>query len=230
MKERTLALLSLAAFFAFLVIAVAVKLDPSLGRSELQVTLWANHLQLGEPLNSLLVGASLYGREYFWIALVGIMLLFGDRRTKLVALGLCAVFVVGIAAGEVAKAVIARPRPYLLAQQQASSGAPIVRIPFDTDYSFPSGHALIVSIGAVYSLLTFRKKWVAGLLLVEALVVCFSRLYVFAHFPTDVIAGFALGSAIALAGRAVERRYLVKFGDQAADFVVKLLRDGPLKL
>ena len=231
MKERALALLSLAVFFVFLVIAVAVRVDPSLGESELQVTLWANHLQLGEPLNSLLVGASLYGREYFWIALVGIMLLFGDRRTKLVALGLCAVFVVGIVAGEVAKAIFARPRPYLLlGQQQASSGAPIVRIPLDTDYSFPSGHALIVSIGAVYALLTVRKKWVAGLLLVEALVVCFSRLYVFAHFPTDVVAGFALGSAIALAGQAIDRRYLARFGDRAADFVVKLLSDGPLKL
>ena len=60
MKERSLVFLSLVAFLVFLFLAVAVKLDPSLGQSELQVTLWANHLQLGEPLNSLLVGASLY--------------------------------------------------------------------------------------------------------------------------------------------------------------------------
>jgi membrane-associated phospholipid phosphatase len=87
-----------------------------------------------------------------------------------------------------------------------------------------------VSIGAVYSLLTFRRRWVAGLLLAEALVVCFSRLYVFEHFPTDVVAGFALGSAIALAGQAVERRFLVKQGDAFSDLLVRLFRNGPLKL
>ena len=233
MKERALVFNSLLSFVVFLLLAVAVKADPSLTSSELQVSLWANHLQLGEPLNSLLVGASLYGREYFWIALVGVMFLLGDRRTKLVALGLCAVYVVGIAAGEAAKAIVERARPdqvYLQSSQTPSVSGPIERILFDTDYSFPSGHALIVSIGAVYSLLTLRKKWVAGLLLVEALLVCFSRLYVFAHFPTDVVAGFALGAAIAFGAQAVERKYLEKVGDRAAGFVVRLLRDGPLKL
>ena len=231
MKERDLVLLSVLAFLAFSVLAVAVKADPALASSEVQVSLWANHLQLGGPLNSLLVGASLYGREYFWVALVGVMLLFGDRRTKLVALGLCAVFVTGIVAGEVAKDVVARPRPYLLVLgQNQPTQVPVVRIPFDTDYSFPSGHALIVTIGAVYSLLTFRRKWVAGLLAVEAFVVCFSRLYVFAHFPSDVVAGFLLGSAIALAAQAVDRKYLPRFGERAADFMARLLRDGPLKL
>lgn len=233
MKGRTLVLLSFAAFVVFVILAVAVSAYPSITASELQASLWANHLQLGEPLNSLLVGASLYGREYFWIPLVGVMFLAGDRRTKLVALGLCGVFVVGIAAGEAAKAIVMRARPdqvYIQSSPPPFALGPIMRIPFDTDYSFPSGHALIVSIGAVYSLVTFRKKWVGGLLLVEALAVCFSRLYVFAHFPSDVAAGFALGAAIALAGQAVERRYLRRLGDTVSGYLVKLFRDGPLKL
>lgn len=232
MKDRSVLALSVFAFLVFLALAVVVKAVPSIATPDLQGALWANNLQLGEPLNSTLVWASLYGREYFWVLLVAVMLLFGDRRTKTVALGLSALFVVGIFAGELAKEVVARARPdqFLVHSQITSLGGPIVRIPLETDYSFPSGHALIVSIGAVYSLLTFKRKWVAGLLTVEAVVVSFSRVYLFEHFPTDVVAGFALGSAIALAGLVVESRYLRKQGERAADYVVKLLRNGPLKL
>lgn len=233
MKDRLAALLSLAALLVFLVIGVLVKADQSLTSAELQAALWANHLALGGVLNSLLVNATLYGREYFWIPLVGLMFLFGDRRTKLVAVGLCGVFVMGIAAGEVAKAVMARARPdaFLLGTQPVlGTAGPIMRVPFDTDYSFPSGHAVIVSIGAIYTLLSFRKKWVASLLLVEALVVSFSRVYTFEHFPTDVVAGFALGSAIALAGFVLERRYLRRQGGALVDLLVKIFRNGPLRL
>ena len=89
---------------------------------------------------------------------------------------------------------------------------------------------MIVSIGAVYALLSFRRKWVSALLLVEALVVSFSRVYTFEHYPTAVVAGFAIGSAIALAGFVIERRWLRAQGERLADILVKLLRDGPLRL
>lgn len=232
-KERTLALLSFGAFIVFLLVAVLVRAEPSLTASELQTSLWANQLSLGEPLNSVLIGASLYGREYFWIGLVAVMFLFGNRRTKLVALGLCGAFVGGIVFGTIAKDVVARARPdqfYIQTQQGLGPLGPIMRIPFDTDYSFPSGHAVIVSIGAVYSLVTFKRKWVAALLTLEALVVCFSRLYTFEHFPTDVAAGFALGASVAIGGVAIEKRYLQKQGGALTDALVRLFRDGPLKV
>jgi membrane-associated phospholipid phosphatase len=76
----------------------------------------------------------------------------------------------------------------------------------------------------------FRKKWVAGLLTIEAAVVCFSRVYTFEHYPTDVVGGVALGAAVALAGIFIGRRYLRKWWDGAADAVTRLLRDGPLRL
>ena len=232
MKDWPLAALAAVSLGGFLGLAFAVMTLPSVTSAELQAALWANHLALGEPLNSLLVGASLYGREYFWVALVGAMFLLGDRRTKLVALGLCGVFVAGIVVGEAAKALVARERPdqFVASLFVPAGSGPIARIPFDTDYSFPSGHAVIVSIGAVYSLVTFRRKWVAALLTVEALVVAFSRVYTFEHFPTDVVAGFALGSAIALAGAMVERRYLRAQGEALTGFLVRLFREGPLKL
>ncbi len=229
-KDRHLGALALASFLVFVLLAIGVTYWPALQSWDLQAAQWANNLALGDLLNSILVNASLYGREYFWILLVAILFLLGDRKTKLVALGLCGVFVVGIVAGEVAKEVVARSRPWQYFHYDLNLCNCVVRTPIEYDYSFPSGHALIVSIGAVYTIITFRRKWLAGLLAVEAAVVCFSRVYTFEHFPTDVLAGVALGGAIAIGGYLVGRRYLTPLAARVDDYLVRLFRDGPLKV
>ncbi len=204
---------------------------------DLQTALRLNHLQLGSSVDSVLVGASLYGREYFWGGLILVLLVFGDRHTRVVGLGLAALMIVGFVAGDVAKVLIIRDRPPshcpLLSEGCGLNGYnPIlVRIlPLDTDSSFPSGHALIVSIGAAYSLVAFRKKWVAVLLVVEAAIVCISRVYVGVHFPTDILGGFALGACISLGGYLIGRRYFSSPLQRAADVVTKALREGPLAI
>ena len=229
MNDRRLALLTALGLGAFLALAAAVKGSPAFDAADLQAALWLNGLGLGGTLSSLMIAASHYGREYFWIPVAALMLLFGDRRTKLVAVGLCGVFVGGVVLGTVAKDVIARARPdQLLAL--LGGGTPVVRVPLETDYSFPSGHAVFVSIGAVYALATFWRMWVALLLTLEAAAVCVSRVYLFEHFPTDVAAGVALGAAVALGGLLVGRRYLAPWAERLADALVKLFRSGPLRL
>lgn len=228
MKDRTLVLGSTICLGAFLLLAILVRLYPSgPGSPDFQAAQWVNNLQVGSAVDSVLVSASLYGREYFWIAVVALMLLLGDRQTKLLGLGLCGLFVAGIVAGEVAKEVVARPRPAATVPINNLGGTTIIaRITLDTDFSFPSGHALIVSIGAVYSLISFRKKWVAGLLTAEAAVVCFSRVYVGAHYPTDVLGGVLLAAAIVLSGIFVGRKYLQKQLEAVADALSKALGKG----
>lgn len=152
---------------------------------------------LGAPVTSLMVAATLYGREYFWIPIVAVMLLFGKRETKLLAIELAALFVVGIAAGEVLKHVVYRARPY-----ETLSGI-VTRVATDTDSSFPSGHALITWVGATFALLKFRRRAVSLLLALEAAVVCFSRVYVGMHYPLDVVGGALLGASIACLGLAL---------------------------
>lgn len=229
MDDRRLAYSALLAATSLVILAVAAKASQSFDQADLNAALWINGLRLGSAVSSLMVDASLYGREYFWIPVAGIMLAFGDRRTKLVAVGLCAVFAGGVVLGTVAKDLVARARPDQLLSSYGG-GVPILRLPLDTDYSFPSGHAVIVSVGAAYSLATFRNRWAAWLVTVEAAVVCFSRVFLFEHFPTDVIAGVALGVAIALGGLLIGRRYLRRWAVRIADLLVKLMRSGPLKL
>jgi len=66
------------------------------------------------------------------------------------------------------------------------------------DYGFPSDHA--TAAGAVAAGLTFLS-WRLGLVTwLIALLVAFSRVYVGVHFPQDVLAGLALGAAVAVIG------------------------------
>jgi len=103
--------------------------------------------------------------------------------------------VVGVGAAvlpELVKAVVARPRPTLWPWLLPTSG-----------YSFPSGHA--VAGAALYPLLGWlalcsRGRGLVGYLLGLALGVFIGlgRLYAGVHWPSDVLAGWALGAALSL--------------------------------
>jgi membrane-associated phospholipid phosphatase len=93
-----------------------------------------------------------------------------------------------------AKEIVARPRP-IIPQEDFLIAA-------DSEYAFPSGHATIVSAGAVVVLILFRdsarKLAVSLSLTIEAALVCFSRVYVGGHYPLDVFGGIFLGVGVAL--------------------------------
>ncbi|HVB95680.1 MAG TPA: phosphatase PAP2 family protein [Nitrososphaerales archaeon] len=189
-----------------------------------QLALAVNHASLGAAFTTLMVVAAEYGREYFWIPVVAIMLILGNRRTKLLAFELAALFIIGIAAGEILKITAIRPRPF------ESINTIITRVPTDLDSSYPSGHALIVTIGAAFSMLTFRKKVVGLLFVVEAAIVCYSRVYVGMHYPLDVVGGVFLGIGIVGVGLFIMERYLGRLLAKITSAVTKKLSDGPLDL
>ena len=186
-----------------------------------QLALFINNRSLGSIFGSLMILASVYGREYFWIPVVALMLLFGKRDTKVLAIELAALFILGIIAGEAMKHLMFRARPF-----ETLTGQIITRVPTDTDSSYPSGHALIVSIGAIFALTRFRKKSIALLLALEAAVVCYSRVYVGMHYPLDVVSGIFLGSFIVFTGLFVLERNFRKVVDGLTDLVQKVLRGG----
>ena len=64
------------------------------------------------------------------------------------------------------------------------------------DYSFPSGHTMASFAAATVLWHWNRKAGLATYLL--AGMIAFSRLYLFVHFPTDVFAGIAIGSIVAI--------------------------------
>ena len=122
-----------------------------------------------------------------WILAVVILLCTKKYRRQGVLV--LAELVVGVLVGNVClKHLIARPRPCWL----DSSVQLLIANP--TDYSFPSGHALSSVIRATVLTKTNRCFGYAAIPL--AALIAFSRLYLYVHFPSDVLAAAVLGIVI----------------------------------
>lgn len=93
------------------------------------------------------------------------------------------------------KPLIARIRPFDVRTQIE------LLIPRPEDFSFPSGHTM-TSFAAATVLLLNNKRWgIYGLTL--ASVIAFSRLYLFVHYPSDIVGGMIIGIAIALVSKRI---------------------------
>jgi membrane-associated phospholipid phosphatase len=135
---------------------------------------------------------TIYGRETFWILVIILLLIIGKKRGKRVAAMIILVMIVLVPIGIIAKQIVERPRPTIPESD--------FLIPADTEYAFPSGHALIVSAGAAISISLYRNSYkelaISIMLTAEAGLVCFSRVYVGGHYPFDVLGGIFLGIGI----------------------------------
>jgi undecaprenyl-diphosphatase len=87
-----------------------------------------------------------------------------------------------------------------------------------------------VSIGAAFSLIKFRLKWVALLLILEAALVCNSRVFVGVHYPMDVVVGILAGAIIVFFGIFLIEKYGGHWLGLIAYVFWKITGNGPLKL
>lgn len=125
----------------------------------------------------------------FWIVLTLFMLFF--RKTRRAGFVMALSLLIGFLVGNLTlKPLIARPRPYSIDMDVN------LLIEGLSDYSFPSGHTLCCFEGAV-SLLLCKYKRAGTAALVAAFLVAFSRVYLYVHYPTDVVAGAILGTLFA---------------------------------
>lgn len=146
-------------------------------------------------LDSIMVFITHLGdKGILWIVL-GIIMIFTKKYRRAgftVILALLMMLVIG---NITLKPLIARVRPY----EYVDNITLLINTP--TDYSFPSGHTF-ASFASAASLFFFHKK--EGVFaLVIASFISFSRLYLYVHFPTDVLFGIILGIGVAFISRNI---------------------------
>ncbi|MFT3983087.1 MAG: phosphatase PAP2 family protein [Lachnospiraceae bacterium] len=126
-----------------------------------------------------------------WIALSLCLLISKKHRKAGIAL-CCALILEVIVCNGILKPSFARIRPCSI----NTSVKLLITCP--KDFSFPSGHTA-ASFTAVSALYFCRQKlWLPALLL--ASLISFSRLYLYVHYPSDIIAGTLLGVICGLIG------------------------------
>lgn len=146
----------------------------------------------GKVLDTIMIQLTKYGRELVWISVIISLAVLGKKDGRKTAVLLTIAFLILIPLGTILKNEIDRTRP---SSENLLAYA-------DSDPSFPSGHATIVSAGAAILFLRFNKgkQVIFSIILgVEALLVSYSRIYVGNHYPLDVVGGILLGTGIACA-------------------------------
>ena len=160
----------------------------------------------------------------FWIVIT--LLLFIPKRTRKYAHVSAFALIFCVVGGNlILKNLIARPRPFwlengnplamigvqdLVSRLYVRDGATaipetrtiiqlLVKAP--TDFAFPSGHTQ-ASFAAATSICLWKRKWGIPALIL-ALLVAFSRMYLYVHYPTDVLAGICFGVGYALLALAI---------------------------
>ncbi|MGV8979660.1 phosphatase PAP2 family protein [Clostridium sp.] len=135
----------------------------------------------GMIMDKVMVISSYLGNNgLIWI-IISMILIIGKKYRKIGFMALGALILSSILGEEIFKHVFKRIRPE----------AVNLLIARPLSYSFPSGHT--TSSFAVAGVLAkyFKKYafWFLGL----AFLISFSRLYLYVHYPTDILAGIVLG-------------------------------------
>ena len=168
--------------------------------------LWNPVLDVLMPLITLLGDAGI-----FWIAIAVVLLC--TKKYRKIGLGMAIAMAIGLLVCNVTlKPLVMRPRPY---DYQADVFQKIIPLLVEKqhDFSFPSGHT-IASFEAATVIAINNKKWGIAALVLAALI-AFSRMYLYLHYPTDVLASVVLGIAFAylgnwLAGYVMDRIQMKK--------------------
>lgn len=135
------------------------------------------------PYHALFAGLFGYGvlRRRFLLRMIGLAYLYAQVFGSLLL-----VYALKIGCG--------RPRPHAAFPHDAGCLGPSFA---HAMHSFPSSHACTAAVGTAFVLLLLRSRAVAAAAAAMALLMALARIAMGEHFLSDVLAGLALGIAIA---------------------------------
>ena len=133
----------------------------------------------------------------FFIGLPALLTLITRKHAQLGRMLLSGSAVCGLTCAMIIKPIVSRLRPYEM------NTAVAMLVPPEIDASFPSGHTCFAFSAATVCFIYNKKLGV--LMYAFASLIAFSRLYLYMHFPTDVICGALLGIICGILGAFAER-------------------------
>ncbi|MBP5361823.1 MAG: phosphatase PAP2 family protein [Ruminococcus sp.] len=140
-----------------------------------------------------------------WIVVSVIFLMIKKHRKCGITLSFGLVFSF-LAVNVIMKNLIARSRPCWINDDIEM----LIAIP--RDYSFPSGHTLFGFLAAVI-IISYDKRFGIPAFLI-AFAIAFSRMYLYVHFPSDVLAGMILGIAIGIFSVLVMKKIMLRYEEK----------------
>lgn len=122
---------------------------------------------------------------FIWVCLTLVLLLIPKTR-KIGVILLISLILDTLVCNVLLKNIFMRPRPCTINPDVS------LLISKPQDYSFPSGHtAASFTIVSVLWLLKQKKLFIISLIV--ACLIAFSRMYLYVHFPSDIIGGIFVG-------------------------------------
>ena len=161
--------------------------------------IWCPVLDVAMPIITMFGDAGI-----FWIA-VSVLFLITKKHRK-TGIGMALALIMGLLVCNIwLKPTVARTRPYDFQMEYFMKEIPLLA-GTRHDFSFPSGHTIASFEAAVVILLNNKKLGIAAMIL--AVLIAFSRLYLYVHYPTDVIFSVLLGTICAFIGNYLARKIM----------------------
>lgn len=155
-----------------------------------------------EWLDALMVFVTRLGDAgLLWIG-IGLVLAVIPKTRRCGVLVLISMAVSFLFGNLILKNIIGRPRPFHV------DDSVTLLISEPSEYSFPSGHTLNGFTASVMIFLHYKKPGIAAI--VFAALIGFSRMYLFVHYPTDILGGICLGIFDAVLVFMVAKKILSK--------------------
>lgn len=145
------------------------------------------------------------------IAIIVLLLVF--KKTRRVGIDCAVTLILGLLLGNLLlKHTIMRQRPYFDPAALVNQMSLIIKDP--VGLSFPSGHT-IGSFDVAFTIFLNNKKWGTVALIIAA-TVAFSRMYLFVHFPTDIIEGILVAAIASILTVYIIKPFYKKLADKIA--------------
>ena len=143
----------------------------------------------------------------FWIACAVILLCI--PKTRKTGLGMGIALVLGLIVCNITlKPQVQRIRPYDFQQEYFQVTIQLLTEQMH-DYSFPSGHTIASFEAATVLLINDKRLGIPAMIL--AVLIAFSRLYLYVHYPTDVIFSIVAGILFAFIGNWLAGKIMARF-------------------